>query len=150
MGKINHDQAYLRARHLIHAEVRVDSPTMDLALAEAYVDLQREYREACGKIAELTKSTGRLKTDGPPEYKGQMSTHDTLAEQGRQRYEPGKGPWSKEADLDQVDLVHFEQLAASYEIFSDLRGLLSGCVARLVREVRQARGWPNADRGFKT
>jgi hypothetical protein len=88
-------------------------------------------------------------------YKGQMppgdnteaSTYELLARQGDERYEPGKGPWAKDEELDQVDLVRLEELAARYGILSDERGLLSGCVERLVEEVRRARGWPTPPHG---
>lgn len=64
-----------------------------------------------------------------------------LAQEALARYEPGTGPWSKEGPLDQVDLVFLEEMTHLYSHFSDPRGLLSGCVNRLVDEVRHARGW---------
>lgn len=71
-----------------------------------------------------------------------MSTYAELARQARERYEPGTGPWTKGDDLDQVDLVHLEEAARSVSIYSDMRGLLAGCVERLLVELRVARGWP--------
>ena len=71
-----------------------------------------------------------------------MSTYGDLVAEARERYEPGKGPWSKEEVLDQVDLVYLEDFADHYRFHSDDRGLLSGCLRRLVEELRTARSWP--------
>lgn len=71
-----------------------------------------------------------------------MSTMDNLREQADERWEPGTGPWSKKDDLDQVDLVKFQMVAEGYELHSDPRGMMAGCIERLVEEVRRVRSWP--------
>ena len=72
-----------------------------------------------------------------------MSLRSALVEEAKRRYEPGTGPWSKEVgELDQVDLVFFEEMVKPYMIYSDPKGLMSGVIELLVREIRQARGWP--------
>lgn len=73
-------------------------------------------------------------------------TPDDLRKEARKRYPPGRGPYSKESDLDQVDLAWLENLASHYAIYSDPKGMLSGCVTRLTEEVRRARGWPQPKR----
>lgn len=77
-------------------------------------------------------------------------TRSDLEAEADRRYEPGKGPWSKLEDLDQVDLAHFERLARGLSFHSDMRGLLAGCLERLVHEVRRANGWtePSGDGAF--
>jgi hypothetical protein len=75
-----------------------------------------------------------------------MSMFDELAREAEKRYEPGVGPWGKTEDLDQVDLVHLERCVEPMGIYSDMRGLMSGMVDRLVEEVRRARGWPTPPR----
>lgn len=60
------------------------------------------------------------------------------------KYRPGQGPWSKNEELDQTDLVHFEQLAHSFMFVSDERALLSRGISRLVKEVRRLHGWPES------
>lgn len=69
-------------------------------------------------------------------------TYEALGQEARRRYKPGVGAWSKEADLDQVDLVQLETIAARNSMYSDMKGALAGCVDRLVEEVRRAKGWP--------
>jgi hypothetical protein len=95
-----------------------------VAMLKAYVDVVRSQ----------DATVGSSNTDCP--------TYDELLREARERYEPGKGPWSKEDDLDQVDLVKFEEMSLQYAMLSDERGLLSGCVRRLVDEVRRARNYP--------
>lgn len=70
-----------------------------------------------------------------------MSTRSEILQEAKARYEPGTGPWSKQGPLDQVDLVLLEEMADGYRLCSDSRGLLAGCVQRLVEETRRARGW---------
>lgn len=71
-----------------------------------------------------------------------MAMWKELLAEAKERYEPGKGPWSKKEPLDQVDLVFLEHLTHQYAIYSDPKGLLSGCLRRTIEEVRAARGWP--------
>ena len=73
--------------------------------------------------------------------KSRQSTYKRLTQQASERYSAGTGPWSKTEDLDQVDLITFENLASGYAFHSDGRGLLSGSIERLIEEVRRARGW---------
>lgn len=71
-----------------------------------------------------------------------MISRKDLEALATKRWEPGKGPWSKIEDLDQVDLVHLERFADAYQFDSSDKGLLSGCLKRLCEEVRAAREWP--------
>lgn len=69
-----------------------------------------------------------------------------LREEAHKRYPPGKGPYSKEEDLDQVDLAWLENFSEHYGMYSDERGLMSGAILRLTEEVRRAREWPQPRR----
>ena len=71
-----------------------------------------------------------------------MISRTELEKLARRRWEPGKGPWSKVEDLDQVDLVHLERIAGAYAVDSSDKGLLASCLKRLCEEVRAAREWP--------
>ncbi len=69
-------------------------------------------------------------------------SYDNLVIESRKRYEPGTGPWSRETRLDQVDLVYLQSMAVRYLHRSDELGIMSGCIERLVDEVRAVRSWP--------
>lgn len=76
-----------------------------------------------------------------------MSTSpEDVRKNAQARYEPGRGPYSKEEDQDQVDLAWFENFASHYMIYSDPRGMLACSILRLTEEVRRARGWTQPQR----
>ena len=64
-----------------------------------------------------------------------------LRKVAQNRYPPGRGPYGKEEDFDQVDLAWLENFASHYSVYSDAKGLMSGAILRLTEEVRRARGW---------
>jgi len=62
-----------------------------------------------------------------------MSPRGELVRAAHKRYEPGTGPWQKEEMLDQIDLVHLEEM---------IEPVPGPIIKRLVEEVRRARNWP--------
>jgi hypothetical protein len=94
-------------------------------------------------MQEFNERTGHVNWTEYASKAFPMNLRSTLVEEAKKRYEPGKGPWGKDmGELDQVDLVWFEELAKPYGIYSDPRGWLSGAIKVLVAEVRDTRGWP--------
>jgi hypothetical protein len=71
-----------------------------------------------------------------------LSTYEKLVERAWMRYGTHSAPWEKEEDLDQADLVYFEEISASFRDAEGTRGAFAACIERLIEEVRRARGYP--------
>lgn len=64
---------------------------------------------------------------------------ENLLKKAQQRYTPGTGPWTKEENLDEVDLAYIEHIADCYSIYSDEKGMMSGIIQRLLEEIKRAK-----------
>jgi hypothetical protein len=149
LGKLTEDEFNLRKREYLAALDATESAIQDMFLADSESE---SSGEAADSSTAFPPGSGVRLGVTPMPVPGladwvvkarPMSTYDELLREAReQRYRPGTGPWSKEEDLDQVDLVDFEEMIKNYRVLSDTRGLLSCCVRRLVEEVRRAKKYP--------